>query len=291
LRKKAKIDHQNSEGNTALHLAAKNAAPDVVVTLLSAGADFKITNKEHKTALQVSAEFKCSEALLKKTAQSPESERKAFLDTEDVGQVRAFLKKYPNDVEIFTDVGDTKLILAARANLPVIVKCLVDEFGASVNNPNMAHSSPLMASSMRGYDEIVTYLISKGANINQRTTNLDSCLSLAVWKNMTSTAKLLIGAGANVTGIDRFGDSMLHDAAKNGNTGLTEFFLTKTIDINHQNKEGLSPLHRASEFGHADVIKILLTHKANPKLKNVKGELAEQIAKDDECRSLLHNAK
>jgi len=175
--------------------------------------------------------------------------------------------------------------------MPEIVKCMMNEFAASVNNPNKAHSSPLMASAMRGFDEIVKFLIERGANINQRTKNLDSPLSLAVWKNCASTARILIEAGANVTGIDRFGDSMLHDAAKNGNSDLVKYFLTKEIDINHQNNEGFAPIHRAAEFGHAAVILILQQAKANINLRDNKGKLPDDLAKNVEVIGLLRSAR
>jgi len=250
----------------------------------------RIKNKGGLTALQCSKEFECSRLLLEKVAKSPPEKRKLFLrwEQQTVEGIRTFLREFPDDVEVANDdAGDTLLILASRANKIDLVKCLMDEFGASVNNPNKAHSSPLMAAAMRGYDEIVKYLIPKGADIDQRTKNLDAPTSLAVWKNHTSTVKLLINAGANVTGIDNFGDSMLHDASKNGNEELVKFFLSRQIDIDRQNKEGLSPLHRAAEFGHAAIVKILLGVGARWDSKDNQGRSPLQITQNQECRNLI----
>jgi len=292
IEKKANVNHQNIDGNTALHNAAKNGSPECVKLLLANGADVKLRNKDGRTALQVSEEYQCSKELVSKIAVSPADENKKYFDTPTLSLVKDFLANYPDSVEIGTpDKGDSKLILAARANQPEIVMALVNEYNANVNNPNADHSSPLMASGMRGYEEIVKFLISKGANINQRTKNLDSPLSLAVWKDHTSTAKILIQAGANVSGIDRFGDSMLHDASKNGNLELVKYFLTKAMNINHQNKEGFAPLHRAAAFNHPEIVQYLLDNGADDTLLDAKKLTALQLTQNEACKQILNNWK
>jgi ankyrin len=291
------INMKCGEGSTPLHNACSNAtamneAAECARALIDAKADVLATNKDSKTALQVSALYTCSKLLVDKVAKSPADRRQAFLNDFNIDHVRKFLTEFPNDVEVATaDKGDTLLILAARNNKLEVVKLLVDEYRASVNNPNVDHSSPLMASSMRGYDEIVKFLIAHGANINQRTKNLDSPLSLAVWKDHYTTARLLIDAGANVTGIDRFGDSMLHDASKNGNATLVKYFLSKAMNLDHRNNEGFTPLHRAAEFGHAPVIKLLLEGGADFTIEDNKGHTPLDIAKDEKTGEPLKAAK
>eukprot|EP01133_Synstelium_polycarpum_P014516 gene14516-17136_t len=53
--KNANIDTQNTEGDTAAHIACLYSHGDLVQLLLSLGADFSITNKEGKTPTELAS--------------------------------------------------------------------------------------------------------------------------------------------------------------------------------------------------------------------------------------------
>lgn len=293
LSKGSKLNHQNIEGNTPLHTAAKFGAPTVVKVLLDSKADCTIRNKQGATASRLSTDFKCSEMLHKAVSTASPSEIKSFLTENDPAKIDAFLTQHPHDLECYDERGDTRLILAARAGQTDIVKLLMNKYGANCNNPNKSNSSPLMASAMRDRREVVKFLVERKANINQRTLKSDSPLSLATWKNHSWTIKCLIDNGANCAGLDDFGDSMLHDAAKNGNVEITKYYISKNINIDHQNKEGFSPAHRAAAFNQPGTLEILIKAGCKLDLTDNKGKTALDLARDksaSKCVSLIENA-
>lgn len=55
---KGKINLQDNQGNTALHLAVYNQQIKYVYLLLIKGANFKIKNKENFSAFEISKIFK-----------------------------------------------------------------------------------------------------------------------------------------------------------------------------------------------------------------------------------------
>ncbi len=67
IQKGANINLQDNDGNTALHLAAKENNLDAVRTLLSAGADVNIKNKKGQKPVQMSNRHP-TQALIKKAA-------------------------------------------------------------------------------------------------------------------------------------------------------------------------------------------------------------------------------
>ena len=126
---------------------------------------------------------------------------------------------------------------------------------------------------MRGYTDLVKLLIDEKANVNKATDQEDTPLSLAVWKNHTDTAIQLLEAKASCSRIDRFGDTVLIDASKGGNVKLMKKIIrTKEVDIDHQNKEGLTALMCCAAGNHSGAAKLLLKKKADPELKENRGQ-------------------
>lgn len=75
------------------------------------------------------------------------------------------------------------------------------------------------------------------------------------------------------------GISPLMIAIEKNNNELLNFLLCKGADINQQNKFGLTALHIAILLKKKDAIKILLKSNANTKLKDIKGNTAENLYK------------
>lgn len=63
----------------------------------------------------------------------------------------------------------TLLMVASQVGDVEVMKCLVEELGASVNLGNWFGMSPLFVAAGKGHLKAMDYLISKGANINQKT--------------------------------------------------------------------------------------------------------------------------
>lgn len=92
----------------------------------------------------------------------------------------------------------------------------------------------------------------------------------------------------NVGNVD--GLTALHHACIDDNPELVEFLLNKGADVNCVDNEGWSPLHATASCDHIEIARLLLLYGADPTLINVDGELALDLAEDDEMHKLLEDA-
>ena len=94
--------------------------------------------------------------------------------------------------------------------------------------------TPLQLAVVLGEDEIVQFLISKGADIHTKTEEGYGILHMAAWK---------------------------------GNTNLTGKLIELGCNPDEKTKEGLAPLHLAAKFGHTDVAIKLIQRGCNKEIK------------------------
>jgi len=168
------------------------------------------------------------------------------------------------------------------------------DHGVDINERSAKGNTPLMWAVYYGDIDIVTYLISKGADINATDKYRDEPLLMwGVKKGRLNITKLLISKGANVNLSDKYGETALMDSARygyyeiaalliknsasvtakseNGDTALilaasagdrkiVELLVSEGADINAVNfEDGKSSLAKASEKGYDDIVKFLET--------------------------------
>src|SRR5579885_856910 len=87
--------------------------------------------------------------------------------------------------------GDALVDAAAEGNLALVKKDIKD--GAKVNyyNPEVAFTA-LMAAAQGGYKDVVSYLISKGADVNMQGFHGATALQLAVMQKQAPVVKILL---------------------------------------------------------------------------------------------------
>lgn len=114
------------------------------------------------------------------------------------------------------------LLTAARQGDAAKVKALV-ESGVPVDCKNRYGITPLFYAAWGGSEEVVRYLIGKGADVNVRDTFYKmNALGTAISKNNEGAARALVEAGAAGS------DAMLGMAASNGHKALVAAILEKT---------------------------------------------------------------
>ena len=106
------------------------------------------------------------------------------------------------------------------------------ENGENINAGGMYGCTPLYCAALQGQNEVVSYLLAKGADPN-------------------------IGAGW------KGNDTPLHVAARNGNLACVQLLLSHGVPVDIQNGTKQTPLFLAAEFLHPDVVAGLLDHGAN----------------------------
>lgn len=130
------------------------------------------------------------------------------------------------------------------------VKRLVEVEGASVNlRAGRLGSTPLILASVAGKEDVVAYLLAKGAN-----PNLHELHPMAI--------------------------SALFKAAVFGHSSIAQKLLQSGALVNEQGPaNGMTPLHDAVFRRRVDVVKLLLSFGADPKLQDYTGRTAKDLAK------------
>ncbi|MHC9539703.1 MAG: ankyrin repeat domain-containing protein [Vulcanimicrobiota bacterium] len=137
--------------------------------------------------------------------------------------------------------------------------------------------------------ETVQYLISRGANFNEKAgISGDSPLNLAAMRGCTEIAALLISEGALVNVKEsHFGQTPLHRAAFCGYQQIAESLINAGAKIDaRDDKYGDTPLHKAAWKGNKSVIELLIAHGADINAKAHDGKTPFQIAMEKSKENL-----
>ena len=227
LRAGAPIDGRDTHGWTALmYAAAFNRNPEVVHTLLDAGADLGAGGRYRPVP---------SEAARHLSARGTEQDAPAVLRSVDVAEL--FHRLLMEEVaEVLGGVelrgGEPALFMAAAYNeQPSVAQALIDA-GSDVNaSLEGGVTALMMAAAVNSNPEVVEILLAAGADVNARTVSGETPLLVAAGYSdedgitalMMAAAvnpnpevvEVLLAAGADVNARTGTGQTALMDAARN----------------------------------------------------------------------------
>ncbi|MFT7632150.1 MAG: ankyrin repeat protein [Mariniblastus sp.] len=314
LKANARVDAQNQQGNSALHLAAeagqmmlqnanqrKNAQPFVVMIsdLLAAGSDPNLKNSAEETAIEVAAKrgfYDAVEKLVEK------SETLEF----DLGvaslmhwgaehgltkMTKRLLTLDTKSLNLADGLGRTPLYLAAENGHLDVVRLLLEN-QAKLDSPDEDGTTPLLAAANGGHASVVTALLNAGADVSNVDGSGQSALHLAAWAGAADVVAVL----AQKVDVSKLktssGNTPLHAAAWKGHADAVNQLLKAGGDPNALDSDGWSPLHKAAFRGHAAVVSSLISSGADKSLKTSIGMTALAMAessKQTEVVQLLMN--
>lgn len=152
-----------------------------------------------------------------------------------------------------TSPGDKMWTAACDGDLATVKHYV--EGGVPVDYQGPGGFTSLLCSARNGHLDVVTYLVSKGADINKRDNSRDKTPLLA--------------------------------AAFKYHLDVVTFLIDHHADVNLQGINGWTPLHDAGYVGKLDVVKEIDTHGADRTIKNTNGETAQQTTKRayDMCKT------
>jgi len=210
---------RDSKKRTPLHLAAGRGNIETIVLLLANGADPDARDTDGMTPLHVAEKAKEIEAgrLLVSLGAGPEVED-GFGQTPAAWLVGDCLKRLDRLAErsvleeddyTIKDVclenerlEEATLFMAALRGHPELVEFLLSR-GARADAPGIfceelkvPGARPLHAAAWSGHEDIVSKLISAGADLNVRDSNGWTALHWAAWKNHPDIAEMLLSKGA-----------------------------------------------------------------------------------------------
>jgi hypothetical protein len=106
-----------------------------------------------------------------------------------------------------------------------VLRCLVQELGADVNQTALHGETPLVVAARLGSLTVVRCLIDLGAEVNQATSDGDTPLIVAAAQGCLAVVRCLIELGANIGAGDDQGYTALLESACNGQFATTQYLL------------------------------------------------------------------
>ncbi|KAI6170524.1 Suppressor of tumorigenicity 14 protein-like protein [Aphelenchoides bicaudatus] len=259
----AKIDHQDNYGETALHIASQEGKFKAAKALINKDPSLvNIANKDHWYPLHMAA-FKghCDivSLLLEKGA-----------------DVNALAKFIGEDSTVSPHVST--LYWAAKNGHIECVRILLNK-GAKIDHKTYQGLTALHIASQFGKYEVVKVLIKKNPKlVNITDKDHQTPLHIAALSGHCDIISLLLSNGADVNVLGKYSLSALHLASVNGHIECVKILLNKKADINHQDTKGNTPLHIASLKDHYDIVKLLVGRGATTIIKNNDGKTALDLA-------------
>jgi len=253
-------DLKDSEGRTALHLAAQFASKEGVHSLLQYGAKIDIKDKNQLTP----ADYAVVDMKKRKDYLLPilkdmlahglviipwKNSKGEFLlnGVSDKPELLSFLIKHEGDVNSVQKDGDTSLITSAVHNYEKSAKVLIDA-GAKIDIQNKRGRTALYTSTVLKSYEIAEILLENGANINLQTKDGDTSLLNAVRKNDYKMVSLLLKYNLDPNISNKQKDTALHMAVMNRNEMMVKALLEKKADPDLKDDLGLKPLDYAKRL-------------------------------------------
>ncbi|XP_067625980.1 ankyrin-3-like [Eurosta solidaginis] len=256
----SKVNSKNSYINpcdTPLHFAVINGDIEIVKMLLDKGAIINAKNQYGETPLHNAIE------------------NKKMVVTE-------LLLKHRADVNAIDKDGTSLLHVAVKIGCLQIVEHLL-KYGAYVNcmctSTRKKCYAPLHFAVENGSREVITLLLSRGANVDVKGEDGITPLHIAAKKGYIHIAEDLLKHGACTHSFTlKEGYTPLHFASELGNEEAVKLFLNKGADINASTNGNLTPLHIATKTKREIVVKLLLQHGAKVDNQDKDGKTTLHLA-------------
>ncbi|MCM8534400.1 MAG: ankyrin repeat domain-containing protein [Lentisphaeraceae bacterium] len=248
-------------------MATKNEVK-IMKMLLKAGADPNLLDQNNTSPLSRSIER--SEVVMVKSLLSHGAmvglkqvykDHDSFLAARSGNLVRIkylFKKGNVGLLNIRDKNGNTLMHMAAECGHQNVVEFLLKK-GALINRKNSEGNTPLHLSVSNRKSNALAFMVKKGANVNARNNSGESPLHLAVWS--TVYVEKLLDAGADINARDNFSDTPLNHAVENDNIKSVDKLLKCGADVNYRGFYGQTALHKASH--NEEMVALLLHHHAD----------------------------
>lgn len=133
---------------------------------------------------------------------------------------------------------------------------------SNVNKYNEGRTA-LFAACFSGQADCASFLLEKGADVNQADNSGCSALFIACGSGHLNCASLLIDRGANVNHIHNVGHSALFAASGTGHHTCVSLLLERGANINQIDHDGITALFPACEMGQYKCASILIANGIN----------------------------
>ncbi|CAH1131964.1 unnamed protein product [Ceutorhynchus assimilis] len=276
----AEVNIQNSYGNTPLHVACLNGHLACCQELTQAGADIEAVNFRNQTPLHVAAASTHGVYCLAFLLANNVDINKCSNDGRTPLHMTAIHGRFTRSkslidggalIDCADKNGSTPLHIAAQYGHDLLANTLLS-VGASPTKKGYEGRTPLHMCCLSGYVECCRKFLQTGVNLNERDDSGRTPAHCAAYKGSIECLDLLTSNGANFKLKDNFERLPLHYAAAQGHFQCVFTLVGIGSPINDRDIEGCTPLHLAAAHDHeSKCVDYLLNHRADPKIKDVRG--------------------
>lgn len=226
IKHEANLEISDPDGFTPLIMSAELNHPELLQILLDAGADIEAEDKAERTALDWAIIMQSTDVeTILRVIDAPSSAEKSF-------------------------------IAAIQTNNIDAVKALLEN-GADVNEPAYTTKTPLHYASHSRNKEILTLMMTEGADLEAKTEQGFTPLFYAVGFNLDN-CRILLEAGADVDGIDNWKRTNLNVAAAQGLTEVAAILLEFDANVNTLDVWNWSALDVAEAYEFTEVAELII---------------------------------
>ncbi|CAB3259440.1 unnamed protein product [Arctia plantaginis] len=244
IRKGARVNEKNKEGQTPLHVATEHAHLDAMDLLLRHGAKVNACDGRGSSALAVAARRDSAAACRLLLACGADTTPDAL---------------YPQPDDACANAAALRLLEAARTGDVEGARSILDARPRLVNCRDVdgRHSTPLHFAA--GYNRLplAQLLLQRGADVHAKDKGGLVPLHNACSYGHYEVTELLVCAGAGVNAHDLWRFTPLHEAAAKGKADIVRLLLKHGADPSRRNRDGLTPLQlvRAGDCDTADALR------------------------------------
>ncbi|XP_022819057.1 tankyrase isoform X1 [Spodoptera litura] len=244
IRKGARVNEKNKDGQTPLHVATEHAHLDAMDLLLRHGAKVNACDGRGSSALAVAARRDSAAACRLLLACGADTTADAM---------------YPQPDDACANAAALRLLEAARTGDVENARTILDARPRLVNCRDVdgRHSTPLHFAA--GYNRLplAQLLLQRGADVHAKDKGGLVPLHNACSYGHYELTELLVSAGAGVNAADLWRFTPLHEAAAKGKADIVRLLLKHGADPTRRNRDGLTPLQlvRAGDSDTADALR------------------------------------
>lgn len=196
----------------------------------------------------------------------------------------------PLTKDLGADDDRNPLHRAASAGQINLLRKLLEEGKYPIDTKDSLNWTPLIIAASAGHREAVLFLLEKGANASELTTNSQSALHFACGKGHLEIVKLLIEkGGCPLNTRDRFGYTPFTRAVLANRDAVVAYLLSSgTINLDAKDVSvGNTPLHIACEEENLKMIGLLLEAGADVKTENKEKRTPLQLISNQKVHRAL----